>query len=207
MSADLPRAEHAIAALHQRGDMDAVASALLHSYGPEILRFLATRTSTSVEADELFSDFCQDMWLALPGFRWGSSARTWLYVLARHAAVRGFKRRAVERKRHEPASDSAFMRVAEQLRMTTPLHQRSEVKSRMRELRETLREDQQTLLLLRIDRDLSWKELAVVMGEVEADASGELLDKAAARVRTRFQAAKRALLELARREGIGAQPQ
>jgi RNA polymerase sigma-70 factor, ECF subfamily len=72
----------------------------------------------------------------------------------------------------------------------------------MRALRERLSEDDQTLLVLRIDKELSWKEIAAVMS-----GRGEELDDAAlrrwsARLRQRFRKVKERLRVMAKEEGI-----
>ena len=56
---------------------------------------------------------------------------------------------------------------------------------------------EQTLLILRVDRELSWKDVAAVLSE-----PGEPLDDAA--VRKRFQRLKTKLHRMAKREGLRA---
>lgn len=62
-------------------------------------------------------------------------------------------------------------------------------------MRARLDPDEQTLLILRVDRNLSWKDVAAVMSE-----PGHELDAAA--VRKRFARLKAKLHRMARREGL-----
>ena len=52
--------------------------------------------------------------------------------------------------------------MVDHVRTTTALHLRSEVKDQVSRLRERLEPDEQTLLILRVDRALSWREVAHV---------------------------------------------
>jgi RNA polymerase sigma-70 factor (ECF subfamily) len=76
------------------------------------------------------------------------------------------------------------------------------VKKRMRALRDRMPVDDQTLLVLRIDKGLSWNELAAIFsGEGEALEHEELV-RWAARLRQRFTTVKQRLRALAVQEGI-----
>ena len=71
----------------------------------------------------------------------------------------------------------------------------------MRLLRDHLPTDDQTLLILRVDRDLSWNEVALVMtydGEAPTD---DRVKRESARLRKRFELVKDRLRTLAEEEG------
>jgi RNA polymerase sigma-70 factor, ECF subfamily len=74
---------------------------------------------------------------------------------------------------------------------------RTEVKTRVAELCEKLPPDDQTLVLLRISRQLDWKEIARVMPDEKGEATDRALDKEAARFRQRFQVIKEKLRKMA----------
>ena len=57
------------------------------------------------------------------------------------------------------------------------------------------------MLILRIDKGLSWRDLALVMNDEAGVSDGAELDREAARLRKRFQIAKERLRELARARG------
>jgi RNA polymerase sigma-70 factor (ECF subfamily) len=72
----------------------------------------------------------------------------------------------------------------------------------MRALRNQLPADDQALLVLRIDKGLSWNELAAVFsGQGDALEEAELL-RWAVRLRQRFAAIKRKLRGQAEEEGL-----
>lgn len=70
---------------------------------------------------------------------------------------------------------------------------RTEVKDAFAELRASLSEEERELLVLRVDRDLSWDEAATILGEP------------APRLRKRFQALKDKLRARARAQGLLAE--
>lgn len=183
-----------------RGDYRRAATRVLEVFGPEVLRFLRARLRGGSQAEDAYLEFSEDLWVGLPAFRWESSLRVWLFVLARNAATRiGRSRR---REVPLPSEHGGYPELQEQVRSSTAQYLRTAVKDRMREIRQRLAEDDQTLLILRVDRRLEWRELAVVMNEVVDGASEEELTRASARVRTRFQAAKKRLRTLAEAEGL-----
>jgi RNA polymerase sigma-70 factor, ECF subfamily len=194
--------EQAIRAACQREDWQTAATLALRGYGPEVLGFLVGLANSDQRGREIFSSFCEDLWRGLPGFAWDCSLRTWLYVVARHACSR--ERRAERRRpRGMPLSQApAVAEVAWQVRSGTHTYQRTEVKQRVRRLREALPEMDRMLLILRVDRELSWRDLArVVLGGSPTPAE---LEREAVRLRKRFQLVKerlRAGLEQERRSG------
>jgi RNA polymerase sigma-70 factor (ECF subfamily) len=182
------------------GEHERAATLAIEAYGREVLGFLVARLDEQ-RGNEVFSDVLEDLWRGLPGFAWRSSLRSWLYTLARHAISRHL--RGKSRRREAPLDTSAALSaVVERVRTDTAAYMRTPVKNRFRELRARLAEDEQTLLILRIDRNLSWRELASVMAEGEGPASDQDLDKVAARLRQRFQTAKDRLRKLAEDEGL-----
>ncbi len=184
----------------ERGDLERTATLFLERYGQEILGFLASRLRNATTSADVFSQFAEDFWKGLPGFSWRSSLRAWAYALARNAAYR-HSRAPAQRQLHQTfGEDSPFGQQVAQHRTNTQLYMKTEVKSRMRELRERLSEEDQTLLILRVDRKLSWKDLAVALSET--DAEGAELARKATNLRQRFQHAKSRLRALAVADGL-----
>lgn len=200
----LPSAEpeRPVRAAFEGGDLKLATTLAIELYGADVRSFLRARLRTQTQVEDAFLQFGEDLWTGIAGFRWQSSLRAWMFALARNCATRLGK--AAYRKREVPWSEGheLLLGTMERIRTGTPLHQQTEAKSRMRALREQLDDDQQTLLILRVGRQLSWKELAVVMGEVPLDAGEEALTRASARMRARFQAAKAELRALAEEAGI-----
>ncbi len=176
--------------------------AALRGYGPELIDYLIAIARSETDGGDAFAQFSIDLWRGLPTFRWDASLRTWCYTLARHALAR--LQRAPARRR-EVALDSVLVeQVAAQIRTRTVEHLRTAVKDRVRELRHRLSPDEQTILVLRIDRDLPWRDIArIVTDEGEPLTEADLVRRAAA-LRKRFESIKHDLRALAQAEGLGS---
>lgn len=193
--------EQSVREAFDRGDFEAAATLALERYGAEILSFLAVRLRSSSDAHEAFSIFAEDFWVGLPGFGWRSSLRTWAYMVARNAATRYMT--APDRRPARNLTLSAPGRVSqciEHARSATQLHQQTAVKDRMRALRERLDPDDQVLLVLRVDRGMAWRDLAITLTGNDLDEAA--LDREASRLRKAFERVKSELKEMARREGL-----
>ena len=195
--------ERQIRAFCGDGEREKAATLLLETYGREIFRFVLTRLRDEDAAGEVFSQFTEDLWRGLGGFRWQCSARTWSYTLARHATSRYVADAQRRREREQPFSRlSSLHDVEQRIRTETLAAARTEAKTRVAELREQLSLDDQSLLVLRVNRGLDWREIARVMideGEAETDAA---IEKEAARLRKRFQLIKEKLRQMASDAGL-----
>ncbi len=191
-------------ALCDEGDYAAAATALVRGYGPEILGFLAALHRSEDDAGQCFSEVSEALWRGLPRFGWDSSARTWAYAIARNVSSTFRRDRGRAARRVQPLSDSKVQQVAQQVRTQTTPFLRTEEKTRLRALRDSLPEADRMLLVLRVDRGLAWNDLARILTDPQGDGSleGQALAREAARLRKRFQLVKARLRELARREGL-----
>lgn len=186
-------------ALHRAGDFAQVAARALEQYGPELYGFLVHTTTNEADAAEVFSELGESLWTALPAFEFRCSMRTWLYVLTRHAAAR-FRRSPWQRKDRR-AGESALEATIADVRSRTQPWLRTEVKDQFRALRDALPADDRELLVLRVDRDLVWDDVArVMLGDEEPDAAR--LRAESARLRKRYQFVKDELRRRARDAGI-----
>lgn len=181
------------------GDFDSATTATLRGYGQEVFSFLVARLRAEDRAADVFGQMSEDLWKSMEGFQWRCSMRSWVYRLARSAAVR-FERSPAER-RDRRLGLSRVSEVVEEVRSRTLAHLRTEVKDEFQKLRERLDPEEQTLLILRVDRDLGWNEIARVMTD-DASDDDDTLRRAAARLRQRFQTLKQRLRELARESGL-----
>ena len=188
MSGADPELETRIGEKLDASDTKAAATLALRGYGPQILGYLVSVLRDDTLADEAFSTFGEDLWTGLSGFRRECSFRTWAYKLAWHAAMR--TARDPKRKRQSPLGSTFASELVAEVRSSTALHLKTETKSAVQELREQLTPDEQTLLVLRIDRDLAWRDVAEVMGENEAA------------IRKRFERVKDKLRTLAAQRGL-----
>jgi RNA polymerase sigma-70 factor, ECF subfamily len=187
-------------------DFAGAAETAMRGYGREIYELLAALHRRDDDAAEVFSLFAEGMWRGLPGFSWRSSFRTWAYAVAHKASLRFRRdaRRRAQRLRSLPGPSSISALVAE-VRSSTQSFLRTEGKNRFAELRAALPPDDQALLMLRVDRQLSFADLPRVLHEDDAaPLEGKALDREAARLRKRFQLVKEKLYEMGRKAGLVA---
>jgi RNA polymerase sigma-70 factor (ECF subfamily) len=183
--------------------MSSAVTMSLTGYGPELFGFLVAVSPSETEANDAFSELAEGLFRGIAAFAWDSSLRTWLYAIARNI-LRTTRRDRARRARNAPrASESALEQVAARVRTETQPHLRTEARTRLQALRDALPEEDRMLLVLRIDRRLSWEDVARVLSE--ADGTGlekTALTRETARLRKRLQLIKQRLRELARREGL-----
>jgi len=185
--------EPRILALLDAGDLPGSATEALRGYGPQILGYLTAVMRDEDDAHDVFSQFAEDLWRGLPGFRRESSVRTWAFRLAWHAASR--YARDPYRKRHRPILTTEASKIAEQVRSTMSTYAPGGRADRLLKLRESLEPEEQTLLILRVDKAMPWEDVAEVLR-----ADGEPATPAA--LRKRFERLKEKLGRLAREQGL-----
>jgi RNA polymerase sigma-70 factor (ECF subfamily) len=190
--------EPRLEAMIRAGSLERAATLALKTYGPELNGFLVHLMGNPSDAAEVFSQTAEDLWRGLPAFRGHCIVRTWLYILARHAAAR-FRRSPWNRDGR--TGDAMLDGLVAEARASTAPWLRTEVKDRWRGLRESLSPYDRTLLVLRVDRDLSWTEVArVFRGDMEPSRGN--LDRETARLRKRLQLLKQELRQRARAAGL-----
>jgi len=190
--------EARIEGLLRSGDLPAAAAEAIEAYGAEVLGFLVTFLRHDDDASEVFSQACEDLWTGLARFQGRSSLRTWFYTLARHAAARFRRSPHRDRRRHLPLSKISD--VAEAVRSRTLPHLRSEVKDRFAAIRDALEEDDRALLVLRVDRQMSWDDIARI--HAADDDSDQALARVSAGLRKRFQLIKEEIRKRAQKAGL-----
>ena len=193
-------AESDIAALLRAKSYDLAATRVLDAYGPELFGFLVHTLGNESDAGEVFSEVAEDLWKGLPSFGMRCSLRTWLYVLGRHAIAR--YRRSPWNRRERRGGDSRIGSAVEVARSRTQPWLRTDVKDRMRALRDSLDEDDRTLLTLRVDRDLAWEDIARVMLGDADEPEPKQIARETARLRKRFQLLKDELRKRAEAAGL-----
>lgn len=184
MTASDPSRDEDVRQLADAGRYAEAATALVQRHGPGVLGYLHALSSSRAESEELFSDVCERLWRKLPAFEWSGSIRTWMYVTARNALIDARRRQG--RRPMVPLSSAPELAAA--VRSTTEVYRRSETKGKLSEVRDELDADDRTLLILRVDREMSWNDIARVMAEGEPDEAE--LERAGARLRKRFERLK-----------------
>ncbi len=182
-----------VASLLAERDFRGAAETVMREFGPGIRGLLLTIFRRNPDAaEEAFSLFAENLWRHIAAFRAESSIRTWVYCVARNAAVsvtRDGWRRLGRRLETEDAE-----RLAEEVRTRSAVRLERQ-STALSALRDALDLDEQTLLTLRLDERLPWDEIAQIMS-----SGGEPLDAAA--MRKRFERLKAKLRELAQRQGL-----
>ncbi|HEX3763328.1 MAG TPA: sigma-70 family RNA polymerase sigma factor [Kofleriaceae bacterium] len=179
--------EVAIRERFDANDLRAAATLAIEAYGGEVCGYLAAVLSDDEQGREVFAETAAELWRDLSRFRWEASLRTWIYTLARHRLAAHIGRRV-----RQPAvalsevTDSSALQA--QPRTTTPPWKRTAVKDAVSQLRSRLSADDQTLLILRVDRGMSWREIAHVLGEPREPM-----------LRKRFERIKKLLRDLAQK--------
>ena len=180
-----PRVRDLLAA----GDADAAATAAIDALGPQVLGYLGN-LHASDDAEDVFQQWAEDLWRGMAGFRGDCTLRAWAFRLAWHASARFFRQPWQRRRDRLPTS--AASRLAVSTIRSRPAGAPDE---RMEVLRNALDPEDRTLLFLRLDREMSWDEVAAVLG-----ADGDAATPAA--LRKRFQRIKDRLEQLAREKGL-----
>jgi RNA polymerase sigma-70 factor (ECF subfamily) len=174
-------------------DVAGAATLAIRGLGPAVLGYLTAVLRSETDASDAFSMFCEDLWRGIASFRGESKFRTWAYTLAWHAALRLL--RDPHRKRGRALGTGEAEKLAAEVRTTTAAHFKTESKDALAEMRAQLAPDEQSLLVLRIDRGLSWGEIAEVLGEGKGA-------KAEAALRKRFERLKEKLRKEAVARGL-----
>lgn len=183
-------------------DYASAATLAVETYADEVLSFLSARLHDHGDAHEAFSMFAEDMWKGLPQFGWRCSMRTWAYTLARNAANRYATSPHRRAGRNLALSKAGpLSALVERARTITQVHQRTDVKDRFRALRERLDPDDQMLLILRVDRNMAWRDIALAMaGDSTLDDAAVARDST--RLRKTFERVKTELKRMAEEAGL-----
>ena len=183
--------EAELRALAASDDHERATTEILRTYGPELIGWLCSILPVEADAQDAFSWLSEELWKSLARFDGRCSLRTWCYMLARHAAAR---------IRERPAREVLLSTIPSVVHAATYIwnttrRDEHRVRAVYAEIRAELSEEDQTLLVLRVDRDLPWRDIAIVLlGE---GADGDAVTKRAATLRKQFERVKAELRALA----------
>ena len=102
--------------------LETAATLAMRGYGPEICGYLRAVVRDEEAAAEVFSQFAEDLWRGIAGFRGDCSFRTWAYKLAWHAAARHFSDPYRRRKKRLNAGMLRWAAAAASARLIRPVH-------------------------------------------------------------------------------------
>jgi RNA polymerase sigma-70 factor (ECF subfamily) len=179
----------------QEGEVGRAVEEALSGYGAELMRLLVSLLNDRERAREAYAIFSETLLMDLPAFRWESSFRTWAYRVARNVAHR---MAAAPADREVPMSQGAFDHHAHRDWSRTRPWLRTDIKERIRAMRTQLEPHEQALLELRIDRRMSWTDVARQLAEPGEPMTTESLARRSAVLRQQFQRIKARLRDLAR---------
>jgi len=176
----------------QRGDREAFAE-LVERYTPAIYNFILRTVRDETEAEDLVQNTFVQVWKSAKRYRVSAKFSTWLYTIARNLALNELRRRG----RHRAESLDAPHPDFEEL----PLHQvedeetlnppqqlaREELFAKVEEAIRDLPENQRTALLLCREEDVSYEEIAEILG-VSLSATKSIIHRARAVLRVRLKA-------------------
>ena len=176
----------------QRGDREAFAG-LVDRYRQPIYNFILRTVRDETEAEDLAQNTFVQVWKSARRFRLSAKFSTWLYTIARNLALNEIRRRG----RHRAESlDAPHPEYEEQ-----PLHQvedtatpvapdlvvREELFAKVEEAIGDLPENQRTALLLCREEDVSYEEIAEILG-VSLSATKSIIHRARSVLRARLKA-------------------
>jgi RNA polymerase sigma-70 factor (ECF subfamily) len=182
--------EARVASLRLAGDHDAAATVVLEAYGPGIRRYLASLLDPD-DADDVFANLMVSLWRALPRFRGECPLRAWAFRLAWTQVAR-FHRDPYRRRGRRLPTSAASRLAASIPSGASSLGQRLDD---FRALQAELSPRDQTLLVLRLGRELEWDEVAAVLSRDGARVASPALRK-------RYERLKKRLVERARERGL-----
>lgn len=180
-----------VRALLAAGDTAGATTIVLRELGPELFGFLTGVLGDS-DADEVFSALSVRLWRSLSGFQGRCTLRTWVYVLARHEL--GRFRKGARRYADARVPISALEDVLAAARNTTRSTLATEKRVKLTSFRDELPVEDRTLLILRVDRNLAWDDIALAFADNPEAFSDEERKRESARLRKRFQLVKQRLV-------------
>lgn len=192
--------EAGIQALCERHAYNEAIEQTLEVYGAELSRFTFAVLRRSDLAHDAFSSVWEKVWKNLAKFRWESSLRMWLYRIARNECMELLRSRA---RREELVSQPVPSDAAQAERSRTNPWLRTEVKEKFRALREQLSVEERMLLQLKVDQNLPWTDVALILwDEDEPTPTRHELEKRAVTLRQQFKRLKDRLKALALEAGL-----
>ena len=159
---------------------------LLRTHGSEILGVLVAMAGDDALAADAYSLFCERFWRGLPKFRFERACRTWAYTIARRSLYDVLRKRRAAAE--IPVSPSRLPEVVALAASSTAPHLRTTNEQKLQAARALLSRDDQLLLVLRVDKQTSWGDVALVLGD--GDQTPEQLASACVVLRKRFSRLK-----------------
>ena len=169
-------------------DHSGATTVALRAYGREVLGYLRAMMNDEQDALEAFSMFSERLWRSIRSFRGESTVRTWAYRLAFCAAHD--LRRKERGRREERLTSEIVSKLVVEVRDTTPSSEARRDDAWVA-VRAMLTDEERSLLALRVERQLPWREIANIMAVDDEPVGDAALRKRFERLRVKLRAAAR----------------
>lgn len=159
-----------------RGDADAF-EALLTQYQGQVFRLCFRMTGNSEDAADLTQEAFVKVWRALGSFQFDSAFSTWLYRLATNCCLdflRSQKRRPTQPLTVETDGEEGTIEVPDDSPTPEEAAISKEEHEALERAMQSLEPEQRQILTLRIVNDLSYEEIARVVGIREGTVKSRL---------------------------------
>ncbi|MFT3694051.1 MAG: hypothetical protein QM831_12980 [Kofleriaceae bacterium] len=190
----MPVSEVELFGLLEAGSYERATTLAIETYGPELLGWLCAGMPES-DAHDAFAMFGEELWKSLPKFDRRCSVRTWCYMLARVARARVIAAPKRQREVLVSSIPSVVQAVTQVLSTTRRQHELQQ--NVYAQIRNELDEEDQILLVLRVDKELPWLDIALVL--LGPEATSDQVTAKSATLRKQFERVKVTLKELAAR--------
>ncbi|MGC3998729.1 MAG: sigma-70 family RNA polymerase sigma factor [Anaeromyxobacter sp.] len=177
--------EARVTELMAAGQHREAATEIIRGHGPRILGYLHKLLGNDADASDAFSLFAEQVWRGVPRFEGRSTSRTWAFKAAWSAAMK--VRDDGWRRLHQRLESSEASRLADEVRTRTGLRVERQ-RRELEELRAELSDEDQTLLVLRLDQQLAWEDVAEVLSTDTAPVDPATLRKRYERIKARLAA-------------------
>lgn len=175
-----------------RGELREAAGVAIRGLGPEVLRYLRSTLRDEADAADAHSIWAERLWHGLASFRFECSLLTWALRLATNTAVN--VRNAAWRRRVRRFRTGEASAIAAETRASSLVRVEREARG-LEALQRLLSVPEQALLALRLDRKLSWQEIADVLSRDGRPVTAGTVSK-------RFERIKDRLRRKAREQGL-----
>lgn len=174
-----------IRGLVRSSEPTSATAAALRVYGSEIFGFLVGALDDSHRAREVYGATSDLVTQGLPSFTWSCTLRTWMYAMARVAIRQRASSRDLTARAESSESGKRDSPPFPRLRP----YRVAAVRRAASFLRRTLSIEDREILVLRVDRRLSWRELALTSigttaSELDVSAEESRLQERFRRIRT-----------------------
>lgn len=145
--------------------------------GPEVRGYCRGVMACAAAGDDLYQDVLEGVWIGLPSFQFACAVRTWVYAIAHHLVLRWLRRYS---RQHVVRLDTDRAAALPGVSLSA---EHAEQREHVARLCERLSPEEREIIILRTEREMSFREIATVM-QIEEPAARQRYRRA----RNRLQA-------------------